>query len=74
MPGAAATLGAGAVVTGGITTAQVATSGTVGAAKNYVSAVQRMVAKNAQQATDYLSEYFGKHGWISQEHVNKAKR
>lgn len=74
MPGAAATMGAGTVVTGGVTTTAMVASGAVGGAKIYRSAVDRMVARSAAQATDYLSEYFGKHGWISRGDVNKANR
>ena len=74
MPGAAATMGAGVVVSGGVTATSRAASSAVGGVKVYRSAVDRMVAKSAEQATDYLSEYFGKHGWITQGRVHKATR
>ena len=74
MPGGAATMGAGAAVAGGVTATSMVVSGAVGGAKIYRSAVDRMVARSAEQATDYLSEYFGKHGWIAQGDVQKANR
>lgn len=74
MPGAAATMGAGTVVTGGVTATSMVVSGAVGGVKVYRSAVDRMVARSPVQATDFLSEYFGKHGWISSGDVNTANR
>jgi hypothetical protein len=74
MPGAAATMGAGAVVAGGVTATSMVVSSVGGGVKVYSSAVDRMVAKSAEQATNYLSEYFGKRRWISQSRVEKATR
>jgi hypothetical protein len=51
-----------------------ARSGAIGSFKDHKSAVERLVAKNAQQATRYLSEYFGKRAWIAEARVKKAKR
>ena len=74
MPGAAATLGAGAVVSGTVTATAVVVSSAVGGVKVYQSAVDRMVAESAEQAAHYLSEYFGKHRWIARRDVKKAGR
>ncbi len=72
MPGAAATMGAGAVVTGGVTAGMAAASVGVGAVKEYHSAVERMAGHSADQAVAYLSEFFAKQGWIRPDQVKKA--
>jgi len=72
MPGAAATLGAGAVVEGGVTAGMAATSAGVGAVKEYRSEVERMAGHSADQAVAYLSEFFAKQGWIRPDQVKKA--
>ena len=72
MPGAAATMGAGAVVEGGVTTGMAATSAAVGGVKEYHSEVERMAGHSADQAVAYLSEFFAKQGWIHPDQVKKA--
>ena len=72
LPGGAVTMGAGAVITGGVTVVGAIGTAAVGGVKTYRSAVARLAAKSAEQATAYLSEYFGKQGWISPDRVTKA--
>ena len=72
MPGAAATMGAGAVVQGGVTAGMAATSAGAGAVKAYHSEVERMAAHSAHQAVAYLSEFFAKQGWIHPDQVMKV--
>ncbi len=72
MPGAAATMGAGAAVTGGITTGMAATGVATGTVKEYHSEVERMAAHSADQAVAYLSEFFAKQGWIRPDQVKRA--
>ncbi len=73
MPGAAATMGAGAAVTGGVTAGSVAAGVAAGAVKEYRSEVERMTARSADQAVAYLSEFFAKQGWIRPDQVKKPK-
>ncbi len=72
MPGAAATMGAGAVVTGGVSAGMAAGSAATGAVKEYHSEIERMAAHSGRQAVAYLSEYFAKEGWIRADQVIKA--
>ncbi len=73
MPGAAATIGAGAAVGVGITAATVAASAAEGAVKEYQSEVERMSRHSADQAVAYLSEFFAKQGWIRPDQVKNPK-
>ncbi len=73
MPGAAATMGAGAVVQGGVTAGMAATSAGAGAVKEYHSELERMASHSADQAVAYLSEFFVKQGWIRPDQVKKPK-
>jgi Domain of unknown function (DUF4410) len=73
MPGAAASLGAGVVYEGAVTTTMLASSAATGTYKEYHSEVERMSAHSAEQAARYLSQYFGKQGWIAADRVKKAK-
>ena len=74
MPGAAATLGAGAAAEGAVTGTMLATNAATGSYKEYHSQVERMSARSAEQAARYLSELFGRQGWIAPDRVKKAKR
>ena len=74
LPGAAATMGAGVAVTGGITAATAAISAAAGTAKEYHSDIERMAAHSADQAVAYLSEFFAKQGWIRPDQVKGATR
>jgi len=74
MPGAAATLDAGVAAEGAVTGTMVATNAATGSYKEYHSQVERMSAKSAEQAGRYLSELFGRQGWIAADRVKKAKR
>lgn len=71
MPGAAATMGAGAVVVGGVTAGSVVASAASGAVKEYHSEIERMAAHSADQAVAYLSEFFVKQGWIRPDQVKR---
>jgi hypothetical protein len=73
LPGAAATMGAGAAVEGGITAGMAVASAAEGAFKEYHSEVERMAAHSADQAVAYLSEFFAEQGWILPDQVKKAK-
>jgi hypothetical protein len=72
MPGAAVTMGAGAAAQGGATAGMAVANAAVGGVKTYRSEVERMAANSSEQATAYLSEYFGKQGWIAADRVRKA--
>jgi len=73
MPGAAATLGAGAAYEGVVTGTALASSAATGGYKEYHSQVERMSARSAEQAANYLSQLFGREGWIAPDRVKKAK-
>lgn len=73
MPGAAATLGAGVAYEGAVTGTMLATNAATGSFKEYHSQVERMAAKSADQASRYLSQLFGREGWIAPDRVKKAK-
>ena len=73
MPGAAATMGAGAAVEGGVTVGMAAGAAAMGTVKEYHSEIERMAAHSADQAVAYLSEFFAKQGWIPPDQVKKAK-
>ena len=72
-PGALVTGGVGAAANGGMTVGIAAANLGVSAGKGYRSQVEQMTARSADQAVAYLSEYFAKQGWISQEKVKQAK-
>jgi Domain of unknown function (DUF4410) len=74
MPGAAVTGGVGAAASGGMTAGAAAANMGVSAVKGYRSQVEQMAGRSADQAVAYLSEFFAKQGWISQEKVKQAKR
>jgi hypothetical protein len=74
MPGAAATMGAGAVVGGGVSAGMVAANAAVSGVKTYNSDVARMAADSGDQVARYLSEFFAKQGWIRADQVRKARR
>lgn len=73
MPGGAVTLGAGAVVTGAVTAVSAAGAVAVGGVKAYRSAVEKLAAKSAEQASAALSVYFAKQGWIAADRVKQPK-
>ncbi len=73
MPGAAVTMGAGGAVGAGITAGTIAAEAAAGAVKEYQSEVERMAKHSADQAVDYLSEFFAKQGWIPPDQVKKPK-
>ncbi len=73
MPGAAATMGAGAAVGAGVTAGTVAAGVAEGIVKEYHSEVERMAGHSADQAVAYLSEFFAKQGWIRADQVKKPK-
>jgi hypothetical protein len=73
MPGAAATVPAGAAVRGGVTTGVIA-GGAIGTGfEAYRTDVVQMARSSADQSVRYLSEYFAKQGWIRADQVKKAR-
>jgi hypothetical protein len=73
MPGAAATMAAGAAVSGGVTAGMVVANAAASGVKTYKSDVARMAADSGDQVARYLSEFFGKQGWIRPDQVRKAR-
>jgi hypothetical protein len=73
MPGAAATLGAGAAVQGGVTAGVVVANTAISGVKTYNSDVARMAAASGDQVVRYLSEFFAQQGWIRSDQVRKAR-
>jgi len=73
MPGAAVSVGASAVYAGAVTGTTLASNAASGGYAEYHSQVERMAAHSADQAARYLSELFGREGWIAQDRVKKAK-
>ncbi len=73
MPGAAATLGAGAAVQGGVTAGMVVANTAISGVKTYNSDVARMAAASGDQVVRYLSEFFAQQGWIRSDQVRKAR-
>jgi len=74
MPGAIVTGPAGAAAAGGLTVGVAAANIGVGALKGYRSAMGQMTSRSVEQAVDFLSEYFGRHGWIRPGKVTHADR
>lgn len=73
MPGVAVTGAAGAA-TGTATGVVVGVNAAVGAVKAHRSAMGAMTAKSVEQAVDYLSEFFGRQGWIRADKIKFADR
>lgn len=73
LPGAAPTLGAGAVAQGGVTAGMAVANATASGVKTYSSDVARMAAASGDQVARYLSEFFAKQGWIRADQVRKAR-
>jgi hypothetical protein len=73
MPGAAPTLGVGAVAQGGATAGMVVSNVAGSGVKTYKSDVARMAASSGDQVVRYLSEFFAKQGWIRPDQVRKAR-
>jgi spore maturation protein SpmB len=73
MPGAAATMVAGAAVSGGVTAGMVAANAAASGVKTYKSDVARMAADSGDQVARYLSDVFEKQGWIRPDQVRKAR-
>ncbi len=72
MPGAAATVPVGTAVPIGLSLG-LSAGGVVAAGVNGNSSdVVRMAAASADQAVRYLSEFFAKQGWISQDLIKRA--
>jgi len=74
MPGAIVTGPAGAAAAGGLTVGVAAVNIGVGAIKSYRSAMGQMTSRSVEQALDFLSEYFWRHGWIRPGKVTQADR
>jgi hypothetical protein len=73
LPGAGATVPAGAVVQGGVTAGVIA-GGIIGTGyEAYRTDVVQMAKFSAEQSVRYLSEFFARQGWISSDQVRKAR-
>ena len=73
MPGAAATMPAGAAIEGGLTAAVVAGTAITTGVKAYPSDVSWMAESGAEQAVYYLSQFFARHGWIHPAQAKEAR-
>ena len=73
MPGAAATMGAGAAISGGVSAGAAIGTAVVSGVKSYRSDVERMAAASGDEAVRYLSEFFAKQRWIRPDQVKKAR-
>ena len=73
MPGAAATMGAGTAVSGGVTAGAALGTAVVSGVKSYRSDVERMAAESGDEAVRYVSEFFAKQRWIRPDQVKKAR-
>ena len=69
MPGAAATMGAGAAAQGAVTGGMVAANAAVGGVKAYRSGIEQMAGRSADKMADYLAGFFARQGWISFDRV-----
>jgi hypothetical protein len=74
MPGAIVTGPAGAAAAGGLTVGVAAANMGIGAIKSYRSAMGQMTSRSTEQAVNFLSEYFFRHGWIRPGKVTQADR
>jgi len=74
MPGALVTGPAGAAAAGGMTAGVAAANVGMGAVKSYRSAMGQMTSRSAEQAVAYMSEFFGRQGWIPADKVTYGKR
>ena len=74
MPGAIVTGPAGAAAAGGLTVGVAAANIGMGAIKSYRSAMGQMTSRSADQAVNFLSEYFFQRGWIRPGKVTHADR
>jgi hypothetical protein len=74
MPGALVTAGAGAAASGGMTAGVAAANVGISGVKSYRSAMGQMTSRSAEQAVAYMSEFFGRQGWIATDKVTYGKR
>jgi hypothetical protein len=74
MPGALVTGPAGAAAAGGLTVGVAAANVGMSAVKSYRSAMGQMTSRSAEQGVAYMSEYFGRQGWIPADKVTYGKR
>ena len=73
LPGAAVTMGAGAVATGAVTAGSAAVAGGLAGVKAHQSTLSALTDKSAEEITAYLSQYFAKQGWISSDKMQIPK-
>ena len=74
MPGAIVTGPVGAAAAGGLTVGVAAANVGLGAIKGYRSTMGQMTSRSVDQAVNFLSEYFFRHGWIRPGKVTHADR
>lgn len=70
MPGAAATLGAGAAAQGAVTGGMAAANAAVGGVRVYRSEIERLASRSADKMADHLAEFFVRQLWISPDKAN----
>jgi hypothetical protein len=73
MPGAAVTMGAGAVATGAVSAGSAAAAAGMAGVKAHQSRMGALTDKTAEEITAYLSQYLAKQGWISSDKVRIPK-
>ena len=73
MPGAAATMGAGAAAQGAVTGGMVAANAAVGGVKAYRSEIEQLAGRSADKMADYLADFFARQGWISFDKVKEPQ-
>ena len=73
LPGAAVTLGAGAVATGAVSATSAAAAGGLAGVKAHQSSLGALTDKAAEEIAAYLSQYFAKQGWISPDKAQVPK-
>jgi hypothetical protein len=74
MPGGGVTLGLGLLVIGPVTAFGAVSDVASGAMTAHMTAIEKLAAKSGAQASHYLSEYFGKQGWIAADRVKTANQ
>ena len=73
MPGAAVTLGAGAVATGAVSAGSAAAAAGMAGVKAHQSRMGALTDKTAEEINAYLSQYLAKQGWISSDKMRIPK-
>ncbi len=70
MPGAAATLGAGAAAQGAVTGGMAAANAAAGGVKVYRSEIEQLASRSADKMAEHLAEFFARQFWILPDKAN----